>query len=130
MMSFQPQFIRGTEQMEHRLRPGLLELHRSLEAKTAAFQEVLKIGRTHLQDATPIRLGQEFSGYASQVQHGLRRLESVKPSLAELALGGTAVGTGLNTHPEFAARTIAGITKKNRLGISGGVEPFRSTGRA
>jgi fumarate hydratase class II len=107
--------IAALEQMEHRLRPGLLELHRSLQDKTVSFQDVLKIGRTHLQDATPIRLGQEFSGYASQVQHGLRRLESVQPSLAELALGGTAVGTGLNTHPEFAARTIAGIAKETGL---------------
>src|SRR5690606_21628008 len=77
-----------------------------------------KIGRTHLQDATPIRLGQEFSGYASMVDHGLRRLRSAREHLAELALGGTAVGTGINTHPEFPRRTIARIAEATGL-------PFR-----
>src|SRR5262249_50213485 len=84
----------------------------ALQSKAVAFHEVLKIGRTHLQDATPIRLGQEFSGYASQVAHGLDRLNRVQASLGELALGGTAVGTGINTHPEFARRTIAGLARE------------------
>src|SRR6185503_6763036 len=104
--------LAALEEIKLRLLPALLELHRALQQKATSFQEVLKIGRTHLQDATPIRLGQEFSGYASQVEHGLRRLELIKPDLAELALGGTAVGTGLNTHPEFAPRTIAGIARE------------------
>src|SRR5690606_19528766 len=98
--------------------PALQELHRSLAAKAQEFDDVLKIGRTHLQDATPIRLGQEFSGYARQVELGLRRLEQAREGLLELALGGTAVGTGVNTHPEFARRTIALIAE--RTGI-----PFR-----
>ncbi|MFB6082320.1 MAG: class II fumarate hydratase [Halanaeroarchaeum sp.] len=80
---------------------GLEHLHDSLEEKEEAFDDVVKTGRTHLQDATPIRLGQEFSGYRAQIEKGLARLENAKAHLRELALGGTAVGTGLNTHPEF-----------------------------
>src|SRR6185503_19625942 len=79
------------------------------------FGDVLKIGRTHLQDATPIRLGQEFSGYASQVEHGVERLWNCETHLGELALGGTAVGTGVNTHPEFARRTIERIADETGL---------------
>src|SRR5262245_21046728 len=82
--------------------PALNELHAALLKKAGDFGEILKIGRTHLQDATPIRLGQEFSGYASQVQHGIDRLWAVEKNLGELALGGTAVGTGINTPVEFA----------------------------
>ncbi len=107
--------LSALEEIEVRLLPALLELHQALRQKATAFQEVIKIGRTHLQDATPIRLGQEFSGYATQIEHALRRLELAKPDLTELALGGTAVGTGLNTHPEFAARTIAGIARETGL---------------
>ncbi|MFB6070744.1 MAG: class II fumarate hydratase [Halanaeroarchaeum sp.] len=81
--------------------PGLEALRDSLAAKEEAFDDVVKTGRTHLQDATPIRLGQEFSGYRAQVEKGLARLENSKAHLRELALGGTAVGTGLNTHPDF-----------------------------
>jgi fumarate hydratase class II len=99
----------------HRLRPALAELASQLQGKASQFWEVLKIGRTHLQDATPIRLGQEFSGYATQVQHGLDRLRAVEPRLGELALGGTAVGTGINTHPEFARRVIARIAQETAL---------------
>jgi fumarate hydratase, class II len=95
--------------LRERLAPALRELHSELTRKSNEFWDILKIGRTHLQDATPIRLGQEFGGYASQVEHGLKRLEMAELHLGELALGGTAVGTGLNTHPEFAARTIARI---------------------
>src|SRR5689334_2205397 len=89
--------------------PALNELHGVLLAKAAEVGGVLKIGRTHLQDATPIRLGQEFSGHASQVEHGVERLWNCEAHLGELALGGTAVGTGINTHPEFARRTIGRI---------------------
>jgi fumarate hydratase class II len=88
------------------LEPALEHLAESLDRKAQEFDDIVKIGRTHLQDAVPIRLGQEFSGYAKQVSNGLARLEAVKPRLAELALGGTAVGTGLNAHPEFADRVI------------------------
>ena len=86
--------------------PGLEVLYESLEKKSAAFDSIVKIGRTHLQDAVPIRLGQEFSGYAHQVKLGLKRVRTAKDSLSELALGGTALGTGLNTHREFARRVI------------------------
>jgi fumarate hydratase class II len=83
-----------------------------LLSKSSEFKGILKIGRTHLQDATPIRLGQEFGGYASQIEHAIGRLKSVEGSLFELALGGTAVGTGINTHIEFASRAIAGIASE------------------
>ncbi len=93
--------------MEEDLLPALRRLAESLEAKAVEFDGVLKSGRTHLQDATPIRLGQEFSGYAAQVCNGVARIEKVLPELRELALGGTAVGTGLNAPAGFAARAIA-----------------------
>jgi fumarate hydratase class II len=85
-------------------------LRRTLEAKSAAFQPIVKIGRTHLQDATPLTLGQEFSGYVAQLEHARAALSAAQPGLHELAVGGTAVGTGLNAHPEFAARVCALIT--------------------
>ena len=75
-----------------------------LAAKAEAFADIVKIGRTHLQDATPVTLGQEFSGYAAQVELGIARIEATLPGLYALAQGGTAVGTGLNTHPDFAER--------------------------
>src|SRR5207253_736977 len=90
--------IAALDGIVHELIPALTELHATLRRKAKEFAEVLKIGRTHLQDATPIRLGQEFSGYASQVEHGIERLTKTTDDLSELALGGTAVGTGINTH--------------------------------
>ena len=101
----------------HELIPALSELHSALVKKAGEFDAVLKIGRTHLQDATPIRLGQEFSGYASQIEHGLARLVRLEVHLGELPLGGTAVGTGINTHAEFARRTIGGIVGETRLNL-------------
>src|SRR6476646_496164 len=95
--------------------PALEELRQTLEKKAGEFKDVLKIGRTHLQDATPIRLGQEFSGYASQIEHGIARLSNTLEHLGELALGGTAVGTGINTHPEFARRVIQRIASETGL---------------
>jgi fumarate hydratase class II len=86
--------------------PGLEILYKSLRKKSRAFDSIVKIGRTHLQDAVPIRLGQEFSGYARQVKLAIKRVQAVKGSLSELALGGTALGTGLNTHREFAPKVI------------------------
>lgn len=103
-------------QLEQHLLPALAELAEALAAKAQEFADVVKIGRTHMQDAVPVTLGQEFSGYATQVRKGIARLRSTFPHLEELALGGTAVGTGLNTHPEFSARTVAKIAQ--RLGIS------------
>ena len=94
--------------------PGLEILYESLRKKSKAFDGIVKVGRTHLQDAVPIRLGQEFSGYAHQVKLGIKRVHAVKDSLSELALGGTALGTGLNTHPEFARRVIDFISQDTR----------------
>ena len=91
--------VAALEAVEKDLVPALETLHAELEAKETEFDGVVKTGRTHLQDATPIRLGQEFGGYRTQVSKGIERAEAVQPSLRELALGGTAVGTGLNTHP-------------------------------
>ncbi len=89
---------------------------------------MLKIGRTHLQDATPIRLGQEFSGYASQVEQGIRRLLKLEGSLGELALGGTAVGTGVNTHVEFARRVIEGLARDTGLDLREAANHFAAQG--
>jgi len=88
--------------IEHDLIPALQGLQRTLEQKAEEFMPVIKTGRTHLQDATPIRLGQEFHGYAGQIERGIARMRHAQNELSEVALGGTAVGTGVNTHPEFA----------------------------
>jgi fumarate hydratase class II len=101
--------VSAVVQIERQLLPALEHLHGVLDARAKAFHGVLKTGRTHLMDATPIRLGQEFSGYASQVEHSIARVRATLPDLRELALGGTAVGTGLNTHPEFPPRMAAEI---------------------
>src|SRR5690554_6821734 len=90
--------------MEEALVPALGRLAESLERKAREFDGFVKSGRTHLMDATPVRLGQEFGGFASQVRHGVRRVREAQRDMAELPLGGTAVGTGINTHPEFARR--------------------------
>src|ERR1051325_7823667 len=95
--------------------PALMELRKALQEKSRQFDDILKIGRTHLQDATPIRLGQEFSGYAAQVENSMNRLVRLEPALGELALGGTAVGTGINAHPNFASRTIGALASETGL---------------
>lgn len=97
--------------LRDRLRPALLELLEALREKAEAFMPIVKTGRTHLMDATPIRLGQEFWGYAGQVERALRRLAKAEEELYELPLGGTAVGTGMGAHPEFARRVIARLAK-------------------
>jgi fumarate hydratase class II len=97
--------------IEQDLVPALAHLHAALDAKAKAWDAIVKTGRTHLMDATPIRLGQEFSGYASQVEHARERCEDVLPHLRELAIGGTAVGTGLNAHPEFGQRVAEELTR-------------------
>jgi fumarate hydratase class II len=99
--------------IEEELLPALRGLQASLEAKAVEFDDVLKSGRTHLQDATPIRLGQEFSGYAAQVAKGIERVEGVESELLELALGGTAVGTGINAPDGFAAGTIEIMNRRS-----------------
>jgi fumarate hydratase class II len=116
------------EQIERNLVPGLSELHNELNRKAEQFSEILKIGRTHLQDATPIRLGQEFSGYASQIEHGLARLRHLGRHLDELALGGTAVGTGLNTHPDFARKAIARLAQETALPLREAENHFEAQG--
>jgi fumarate hydratase class II len=110
------------------LLPALRHLEEVLEAKAREFHEVIKTGRTHLMDATPIRLGQEFSGYASQVAHGIARIEAVMPDLCELAIGGTAVGTGINTHPEFGARMAAGLAQATGLPFTEARNHFEAQG--
>ena len=103
--------VAALEAIRKRLVPALTGLRESLEARAKEFDPVVKIGRTHLQDATPIRLGQEFSGYAAQVEQALRRLGNAGEALAELPIGGTAVGTGINTHAEFPRRMAASLSK-------------------
>ncbi|MEX3687752.1 class II fumarate hydratase [Paraburkholderia sp. BR14263] len=93
------------------LLPALKTLRNTLDAKAKAFADIVKIGRTHLQDATPLTLGQEFSGYVAQLDHGIKHVESSLPHLYELAQGGTAVGTGLNAHPQFAHKVAESIAK-------------------
>jgi fumarate hydratase class II len=104
------------ESIRNDLMPALEHLQYGLEAKTQEFWDVIKIGRTHLMDATPVRLGQEFSGYAKQIEHGKLRAGNAIAAVEELALGGTAVGTGLNSHPEFAGRVMGYLW--NRTGIA------------
>ena len=101
--------IAAHQAIKERLVPALKGLQSVFEAKAREFSTIIKTGRTHLQDATPITLGQEFSGYASQIKHGVERVERSSQQLLSLALGGTAVGTGLNTHPEFARIAISKI---------------------
>jgi len=96
--------------VEEELLPALENLARELGEKADEFDDVVKTGRTHLQDATPVRLGQEFSGYAAQVEKGVERVEKSRGSLRELAIGGTAVGTGLNTHPDFPEKVVENIS--------------------
>jgi len=105
--------IAAVEEMVNTLIPAVRELRDALDKKAREFANIVKVGRTHLQDAVPLTLGQEFSGYTTQLDDDLKRLEVVLPSLYELAIGGTAVGTGINTHPEFAdaaAKRIAKLT--------------------
>ena len=105
--------IAAVRELDEILLPALSRLHAALSEKVAAFADIIKIGRTHLQDATPMTLAQEFSGYAAQIEHGKARVEATMPGLFALAQGGTAVGTGLNTHPRFAelfAAEVASLT--------------------
>jgi fumarate hydratase class II len=107
--------VSAVEAIDRHLIPALERLHAALDRKTQEFDSVIKLGRTHLQDAVPVRLGQEFSGYAAQIELAIERLKSARSRLAELAIGGTAIGTGLNTHPEFPERMCAAISKETKL---------------
>jgi len=120
--------VSAVVQIERDLLPSLARLWKALDEKARAFEDVIKTGRTHLMDATPIRLGQEVSGYASQVQHGIARVKATLPDLRELAIGGTAVGTGLNTHPEFGRRMAAEIGKLAGTTFSEATNHFEAQG--
>ncbi len=120
--------IAAMKLLKERLLPSLKHLHKCLKDKGREFQSILKIGRTHLQDATPIRLSQEFEGYARQIELSIRRIHKVIPSLLELPLGGTAVGTGINTHPLFARRVISIINKKMKGRFREAVNHFEAQG--
>ena len=102
--------VSALESIEKELVPSLEYLEKALSAKAKKFDRIVKIGRTHLMDATPVRLGQEFGGYASMVSHGISRLKGVRNDLSELAIGGTAVGTGINTHKSFGKKAAARIS--------------------
>jgi fumarate hydratase class II len=106
--------------------PSLDQFHRVLSAKSTEFRDVIKIGRTHLQDAVPLTLGQEFSGYARQIELGIARLEDIENRLSELALGGTAVGSGLNAHPEFAGKVIGLITEQTDVSFKEAINHFEA----
>jgi fumarate hydratase, class II len=108
------------------LLPALEELAGVLEAKASEFDDVVKSGRTHWMDAVPVTLGQEFGGYAAQVRQGIARVQDALPRLGQIPLGGTAVGTGLNTHPEFAPRVRARLQGETGLEISPPADPFES----
>lgn len=113
-------------QLRERLQPALAGLQAALEEKAHAFRGVRKIGRTHLQDAVPMTLGDEFSGYARQVELASDRFRDVARRLSELALGGTAVGSGLNTHPEFAGRVIAALNAATGLDLREAANHFQA----
>ncbi|MDQ3380665.1 MAG: class II fumarate hydratase [Actinomycetota bacterium] len=114
------------DQLTNDLRPALALLAESLERKTAEFDDIVKSGRTHMMDAVPVTLGQEFAGYATQVRQGIARLEDAMPRLGQIPLGGTATGTGLNTHPEFAVRVRALLTEQTGLTIAAPADPFEA----
>ncbi|KXB98701.1 MAG: class II fumarate hydratase [Chlorobi bacterium NICIL-2] len=111
--------IAAADRIVGHLLPAVRQLHATLAEKSRAFADIIKIGRTHLMDAVPLTLGQEFSGYVQQLEYGIERIEAATERIYDLAIGGTAVGTGLNTHPEFAERVAAKIAELTGL-------PFRS----
>src|SRR5262249_57611850 len=110
------------------LRPALAHLASTLDSRAAQWREVVKSGRTHLMDATPVTLGQEFSGYAAQVRYGAERLSDSLPRLAELPLGGTAVGTGINTPAGFAQAVIARLVELTGLPLTEARNHFEAQG--
>lgn len=114
------------DQMHHRLIPMIEKLHKALHKKEVEFKNIVKIGRTHLMDATPLTLGQEFSGYATQVRHCWQRLRNTFPHMHELAIGGTAVGTGLNTHPQFAVEVAQEIARETKVAFVSAENKFEA----
>jgi fumarate hydratase class II len=120
--------IAALESIERNLQPALDQLRKSLGRKAREFDRIVKIGRTHLQDATPVRLGQEFGGYRRQVELGMLRLRKLRDTLGEVPLGGTAVGTGINTDPRFARLTIRRISALTRVRFTEAEDHFEAQG--
>jgi fumarate hydratase, class II len=118
--------LAALDELTNDLIPALESLAEALEAKARAFDDVVKSGRTHLMDAVPVTLGQEFAGYAAQVRQGVERIRGTLERVGQIPLGGTAVGTGLNTHPEFAARVRARLAEETGLRILPPADPFES----
>src|SRR6059036_1046419 len=118
--------LAALDELTNDLLPALARLGDSLAAKAKEFDYVVKSGRTHWMDAVPVTLGQEFGGYAAQVRQGIARVQDALPRLGQIPLGGTAVGTGLNTHPEFASRVRARLQEETGLQISAPADPFES----
>ncbi len=120
--------LAALDRAEHDLLPALERLEAAFQAKAEAFADIVKSGRTHLMDAVPVTLGQEFSGYAAQIRLGARRVRNALPQVAQIPLGGTATGTGLNTHQEFAIRVRARLTDATGLEIRPPEDPFEAQG--
>jgi fumarate hydratase class II len=120
--------LAALDEITHDLLPALGSLAEALEAKAREFDDVVKSGRTHLMDAVPVTLGQEFSGYAAQVRQGISRIEVTVHRLGQIPLGGTAVGTGLNTHPEFAQRVRGKLVEETGLEVLPPADPFEAQG--
>src|SRR5579872_6674383 len=120
--------LAALDRASHELLPALAELERAFAAKAAEFHDIVKSGRTHLMDAVPVTLGQEFSGYAAQIRLARLRIENALPQVAQIPLGGTATGTGLNTHKEFAGRVRARLTEATGLDIRDPEDPFEAQG--
>jgi fumarate hydratase, class II len=120
--------LAALDELTHDLIPALDRLATSLERKAAEFDDIVKSGRTHLMDAVPVTLGQEFAGYAAQVRLGIGRVRGTLGRVGQIPLGGTAVGTGLNTHPEFAERVRTRLTEETGLEIQAPVDPFEAQG--
>jgi fumarate hydratase, class II len=118
--------IAAAERVHNRLLPALKEFHKVMLSKSKEFDPIIKIGRTHLMDATPLTLGQEFSGYATQIANGIKRVENALPHLHELAIGGTAVGTGLNAHVEFSVRMAKNISQQTGIPFTSAPNKFEA----
>jgi fumarate hydratase class II len=118
--------LAALDEATNRLLPALERLEAAFAAKAGEYEDIVKSGRTHLMDAVPVTLGQEFAGYAAQVRLGARRVRNALPQVAQIPLGGTAVGNGLNTHPEFAERIRARLSQSSGLGISAPEDPFEA----
>src|SRR2546421_1452786 len=118
--------LAALEMTTKELLPALERLEKAFAAKAEEFKDIVKAGRTHLMDAVPVTLGQEFAGYAAQIRLGARRVRNTLPQVAQIPLGGTATGTGLNTHPEFAERVRAKLTEATGLAIEAAADPFEA----